>query len=291
VAARALATLFGAMSFFATQAHVVVPEGIRSKIWHALLPADGAADGPQWWPARAAFGDPFPMLALAAIALASVLGVSAALGQAYGSGVMSNLAVPRAAQGAGVQRRFGGGLFAVLVRKEWRLLVRHPGLGAQVFYQFVFLVPGAVALMNLGDAGRHAAGGVVFLTAMMTGRITKILVAGPFEADQAAALAVTSPVAARLVFRAKALVTVAALAVVGGLPVVAIGLKMPGALPAACLACAAAASTRMALALSRPKQLRRAGLQGRLQPSTDGLLGVIIDIGWGVFGAVLTILV
>jgi hypothetical protein len=190
-----------------------------------------------------------------------------------------------------VARRFGGGLFAVLVRKEWRLLVRHPGLGAQVFYQFVFLVPGAVALMNLGDTGWHSAAGVVFLTAMMTGRITKILVAGPFEADQAAALAVTSPVPQHLVFRAKVVVTVAALAVVGGLPVVGIGLKLPQALPTTCIACAAAASTRMWLALSRPKQLRRAGMQGRLQPSTDGILGVIIDIGWGIFGAVLTFLI
>jgi hypothetical protein len=40
--------------------------------------------------------------------------------------------------------------------------------------------------------------------------------------------------------------------------------------------------------MSRPKLLRRAGLQGRLQASTDGFLGVVIDIGWGVFGALLT---
>jgi ABC-2 type transport system permease protein len=290
IAARALATVFGAFSFFATQARVVVPAGIRARVWEALVPTDSAtAVGPQWWPARAVLGDALPIFALAVLALAAVVLVSWALGQAYGSGVMSNLAVPRAANAAGVQRRFGGSLFSVLVRKEWRLLVRHPGLGAQVFYQFVFLVPGAVALMNLGETGWHSAAGVVFLTAMMTGRITKILVAGPFEADQAAALAVTSPVAPGPVFRAKVLVTSLVLAVVGGLPVVAIGLKMPAAFPAACIASAAAASTRMWLAVSRPKQLRRAGMQGRLQPSTDGLLGVMIDIGWGVLGAVLTL--
>jgi ABC-2 type transport system permease protein len=292
VVARALATLFGAVSFFATQARLVVPEGLRASVWQALLPAPGTVPaGPLWWPARAVLGDPWAMLALAAFAVAAVMGVSAGLGQAYGAGVLSNLAVPRRAQAAGVERRFGGSLFSTLLRKEWRLLVRHPGLGAQVFYQFVFLVPGAVALMNLGNAGWHSPAGVVFLTAMMTGRIAKILVAGPFEADQAAALAVTSPVGSGTVLRAKVLVTVAALAVVGGLPVVAIGLRMASAFPAACVASAAAATTRIWLAVSRPKQLRRGGMQGRLQPSTDGLLGVIIDIGWGIVGALLTIFV
>jgi ABC-2 type transport system permease protein len=289
VMARALATLFGAVSFCVTQARLVVPDGVRAQVWQAMLPAAGAVPaGPQWWPARAALGDALPMLALAAIAAAAVMGVGAALGQAHGRGVMSNLAVPRAARTAGVERRFGSSVFAVLVRKEWRLLLRHPGLGAQVFYQFVFLVPGAVALMGVGRAGWHSSAGVVFLTAMMTGRITKILVAGPFEADQAAALAVTSPVASGLVLRAKVLVTVAALSVVGGLPVVAIGVGLAPAFPAACVASAAAAWTRIRLAVSRPKQLRRAGMQGRLQPSTDGLLGAIIDIGWGFCGALLT---
>jgi ABC-2 type transport system permease protein len=292
VVARALATLFGALSFFATQARVVVPDEMRARVWDALVPAEGVVPGgPQWWPARAALGDLVPMLVLAATAVAAVMTVSAALGQAYGAGVMSNLAVPRGARTAGVERRFASAPFGALLHKEWRLLLRHPGLAAQVFYQFVFLVPGAVALMNIGDAGFHSAAGVVFLTAMMTGRITKILVAGPFEADQAAALAVTSPVAAGLVVRAKMVVTVLALAVVGGLPVLAIGLKMAPAFPATCVASVLAAGTRMWLAIARPKQLRRAGLQGRLPASTDGLLGVMIDIGWGTVGALLTLVI
>jgi len=290
VAARALATLFGAISFFSTQAHLVLPAWIRAKVWQAMAPMSGVVPaGPQWWPARAVLGDPLPMVVVAGVAVLAVMSVSAALGQAYGTGVMSNLAVPRGARAAGVERRFAGGVFTALLRKEWHLLLRHPGLGAQVFYQFVFLVPGAVALMNLGDRGWHSPAGVVFLTAMMTGRITKILAAGPFEGDQAAALAVTSPVRPVLVLRAKVLVTLVVLAVVGGLPVAAIGLKMTPALPAVCVASVAAAATRLWLAVSRPKQLRRAGLQGRLQASTDGLLGVIVDIGWGIFGAVLTI--
>ena len=288
IAARTLATLFGAVSFLATQAHLLLPQPVRVRVWDALLPAPGAA-GLQWWPARAVLGDPWPILGLMAVAAAAVLAVSAALGQAYGTGVMSNLAVPRAVRTAGVERRFGSGRFRALVRKEWRLLVRHPGLGAQLFYQFVFLVPGAIALRNVGDTAWHASAGVVFLTAMMTGRITKVIVAGPFESDQATALALSSPTGPTLVVRAKMLVTVAALAVVGGLPVAAIGLKMASAFPAAVIACAAAAWTRMALAFGQTRQVRRGMVQQRIPASTDALLGVMLDIGWGVCGAVLTI--
>ncbi|MEJ0046760.1 MAG: hypothetical protein WDN04_12075 [Rhodospirillales bacterium] len=185
-----------AVAFLSSQARFVLPDALRGALWRAMVPADGVVPhGPQWWPARAALGDRLPMLVLAGVAVVAVLSVSTALGQAYATGVMGNLAVPRGARAAGVERRFGGGVFAALLRKEARLLLRHPGIGAQVFYQFVFLVPGAVALMKVGEIGGHSPAGVVFLTALMTGRITKILVAGPFETDQAAALAVTSPVA------------------------------------------------------------------------------------------------
>jgi len=290
--ARALATLFGAISFLSTQARFVVPEAMRGQVWHALMPVAGRVPlGPQWWPARAALGEKLPMLLIAGVAVVSVMSVSAALGQAYGTGVMTNLAVGPGVRAAGVERRFRGGTFAALLRKEWRLLSRHPGLGAQVFYQFVFLVPGAVALMKVGADGGHSPAGVVFLTALMTGRIAKIMVAGPFEADQAAALAATSPVAPRLLVRAKLVVVVAALAVVGGLPVLGIALKMPAAFPAALVACSAATWARMRVAVKRPAQLRRPGLSGRLPASTDGLLGVMIDIGWGLFGAALTFVI
>lgn len=284
--ARALATLFGALSFLATQSRLVLPDEWRAALWEALLPGPAAA-GPLWWPARAALGEPVPILFMIAASLAALLGVSALLGQAYGSGVMGNLALPRAARAGGVERRFGGAPFAALLRKEWRLLRRHPGLGAQLFYQFVFLLPGAVALRNLDGVAWHSAAGVVFLTAMMTGRITRVIVVGPFEGDEAAALAASAPLSPRLVARAKLLVTLAVLAVVGGAPVVAIGVKLTPALPAALLACSAAAATRLWLALSHPAPRRTAAMAQRMPASTDALLGVMLDIGWGLAGAVL----
>jgi hypothetical protein len=125
----------------------------------------------------------------------------------------------------------------------------------------------------------------------MTGRIAKILAAPAFETDQAQALAATAPIAAGRLLRAKIIVTTAALLVVGGLPLVGIAWRVPEAFPAAFLSCVGASITRLWLAAARPRTLRKAGLQGRLQLHGDGLLGVIIDIAWGLTGAVLTIFI
>jgi hypothetical protein len=72
------------------------------------------------------------------------------------------------------------------------------------------------------------------------------------------------------------------------LPLVGIGVRMPGALPAACLSCAGAASTRVWLAASGRRVLKKAGMKGRLSMTTDGLLGAMIDIGWGLSGAIIS---
>ncbi len=286
IAARALAAVFGGLTFVFIQAKLILGARLRGEIWTALEP-DGTPWGVLWWPGRAALGETLPMIVVFVVAVLAVMLASAALGRAYAAGVMGTLALPRGARVAGVARRFEGGTLRALLRKEWLLMLRHPGLGAQVFYQAVFLVPGTVAMLNVGGPGRDSPAGVVFLTAMMTGRITKIIVAAPFESDQSEGLAATSPVPHRMVLRAKVLVTSLVVGVIAGLPVLAIGWFVAAAVPALWLASAAAAATRMGLAIARPRHLWRKGLQGRLRVSTDGVLGVAIDIGWGVAGALL----
>jgi ABC-2 type transport system permease protein len=286
LAARALATLFGALSFLATQAHLLLPTGTQDTLWRWLTP--GASAGwPQWWPARALLGEFWPMLALLLCGVGAVALVSRGLGHVYATGVLNTLSLPRGGSKAGVERRFRGSQRAALIRKEALLLLRHPGLSAQVFYQFLFLVPGSIALTRLGGPHGGTQAGVVFLTALMTGRIAKILVAPPFEADQAQALTTTAPVSAGALFQAKLAVSLVALLIVGGLPLVGIGLRLPRLLPAAILSSTGAAATRLLLAARRPATLRRPGMQGRMPASADGLLGVIIDVGWGYIGLLL----
>jgi ABC-2 type transport system permease protein len=288
LAARIIATLLGATSFLATQLRVLLPDGARHALWRALTPSANGHGWPQWWPARAMLGEPWPMIALLASAVIIVILVSRALGHVYAAGVLNTLALPRRSVAAGVAGRFKDRLGTALVRKEFRLLLRHPGLAAQVFYQFVFLVPGAIALMRVSGASNHTPAGVVFLTALMTGRIARLLVAPPFDADQAQALAATAPVPPSTVLHAKLVVSFVALAVVGGLPIAVIGARLPLLLPAACLACGGAAATRLWVAARRRPILRRPGMQGRMRGNADGLLGVMIDVLWGVAGSVVS---
>jgi hypothetical protein len=72
---------------------------------------------------------------------------------------------------------------------------------------------------------------------------------------------------------------------------VGIAWALPYALPAAVISCGGAAANRLWLAASRPAYLRKRGLQGRMPASTDGLLGVMIDIAWGIGGAVLSLFI
>ena len=209
--ARALATLFGAASFLFTQVRFLVPDATRAAIWQAMAPTAagggppgryGGRRGPCWArPADAGAGRPRRGRGDGGQRRTRP-GLCQRRAGASGGGA-------RHAAG-GVAGRFGGGPFTALLRKEALLLLRHPGLAAQLFYQFVFLVPGVIALMRRGRAGGiQTPAGVVFLTAMMTGRIARIIAVGPFEADQAEALAATAPVASRRVVSAKLLVTVA----------------------------------------------------------------------------------
>ena len=232
------------------------------------------------------------MLAMVALGVAAVVGVSAGLGHAYGSGVMGHLAARRAVPAGDLAAgRFRHGQFAALLRKEWLLLLRHPGLGTQLFYQFIFMVPGMIALLQISAAaGSRSPAGVVFLTAMMTGRIARVIAVGPFETDDAAALAATAPVPVGDVVRAKLIVTTVLLALVIGASLAGVWSQAPAALPAAALASIGAAATRVWLAMARPRQLRRAGLQGRLPGHAGGVLGVMIDLAWGLGGALLSML-
>lgn len=284
ILARTLATLFGAAAFLFTQARLLLPVPMQHAFWVFMAPAPGQAGGVGWWPARAALGAPLPIAAMLLAAAAAVLVTSERLGQAHGNGVIGTGAVPRAAAGDAAVRQFRGGQGRALLRKEALLLRRYPGVVAQTFYQFVFLIPGIMALSRLGGGPHAGAAGVVFLTTLMAGRISKVLSVAPFEADQAAELAATAPVPADLVLRAKLAVAAGALLVVAGLPLAGIAWRLPYAFPPAALGSLGACATRVGLAATGKQKKARRGLKGRLGLTNDGLLGALIDVGWGLAG-------
>lgn len=286
VAARILATVFGMVALLVSQVQFIAPGMTSSATWGALgAEARAGAHGPLWWPTRALLGEPGPMLALLAAGIGAVLLVSRLLGRAYAQGVLGQLARPAAPVAWDeTARHFGEGGWPTLLRKETRLLMRQPGLVANLAYQFVFLAPGVIMAQRVAEVlGRDAAPTVVLLTVMMTGRISRIVAAGPFG-DDAAALARTSPCPQRLVLWAKLAVAAALLAVVLAISLLVVAVEVPHALLATAIAATGAALARLWIASGQELPLRRVGLHGRFNGDATAASGVLFDALCGLIG-------
>ena len=293
VAARVLATLLGVVALVTAQVQFLLPGIDRSALWQRLsAQAASGAHGPIWWPARALLGEPLPMLVFMATGMAILWGVSTLLGRAYAYGVLGPAASP---QGTGAD---GGAAVAfgsssaqgALLRKEFLLMVRQPGFAANILYQLVFIGPGTIMARRLGEAsGTDAHAGIVLLTVMMTGRIARIVTAGPFSGDDAAGLAASSPASARSIVLAKLAASASLLAAVVAASLLVVWVEMPRALPATAVAATAAAGARLWMAAGQEQSLRRTGMGGRFQGDATALPGFLADLCWGLGGVALAL--
>lgn len=148
VVAQLIGALSGALLFILSQLFVQSSSTVEARTLAAFAQAfdsDGplGADSPLWWPGRALLGEPLPVLGIVALALAVFVFTAGrthrlfvgGLQQAAGSG--KTLRQPA----AGMRYRFGRGLFATVLFKEWRLIARDPHLISQVALQLIYLVP------------------------------------------------------------------------------------------------------------------------------------------------------
>ena len=82
-----LSLVFGALIFLASQSGTMLTPALRSAVWDALTPpCCGVPDGPAWWPARAALGDPGPLAALVLLGVAVSASAAAALARRFAAG-------------------------------------------------------------------------------------------------------------------------------------------------------------------------------------------------------------
>jgi hypothetical protein len=270
--ATALAMAVGATGFLAGQYQTVLSRAQQAAVWRWLQPT--GQPGLPWWPARAALGDPSPLLAVAAIGFAA--GVAAAwvvASRLLHTGAFEG--AHRPATPASGPVRFRAGAQTVLFWTELRLLRRSLGLLGQAAYPLVYLVPVAVAgwrggVEVTGSAPVFAAGG-----------IASVLMATAVGADEAAELVHTAPVPGPLVLRAK---VAAASTMVGAImlaPVLAIGVWKPVLLPSMLLGGMAATVSGLLLGVWRPDQVRRVDL-GSGQRAIRGVdfLQFCVNMAW-----------
>lgn len=230
-----LAVTFAAIFIVCAQApqyfeyHPLSPEA--QHIVHHTLDAWFGPHSPLLWPGEAVFGAPGPLIGLILFAVLAFWLLASRLGHSFA-------AMTAAAQGKDAPVRvkndvrplsgFSGAPLWVLVRKEWRQLLRDPMLLSQVLLQGLFVVP-MIAGLFIGSSAANAqsfppdklhmismvglASALMFVVSVISGALVEIIVMG----EDAPELVASAPISRDKVRFAKlfaALFPVGVLAVV-----------------------------------------------------------------------------
>lgn len=292
LAAQIVAAVIGAGFVIGLQVAAIMSYGTLSRFdilrsEHVIAWAPDL-DSIAWWPARAAFGD--------AAALASVLGVSAAL---IGAAIL--VFAPRFADHAiaaagiadgGARLRRQRKAFrqvspaAALRRKEWTLLRRDPWLASQTLMQLLYLLPPALLLWRSFAAGTEAPALLVPVLIMAAGQLAGGLAWLAISGEDAPELIVSAPVRAPGVTRAKIEAVMGAVAAVFAPFAVALALAAPMAALVATTGIAAAAASATAIQHWFRSQAKRSHFRRRQTSSRVATFAeALVSVGWAGTGA------
>jgi ABC-2 type transport system permease protein len=290
LAARVIATALGGIAFLSSQTLLVFSPAQRNAAWQAVRPENSLHPaGLGWIAARAMYGEPLSIIVMLTVAIGGTLLITRFFERSYGESALAILNADRG--GRAIKRaHFGAPLWYVLLRKELRNFIRQPGLAIQIIYQFIFLIPAASAVIRLSE-GVPASGGVLFITVMMTGRISSVFMDVIIRNDRAADLVVSAPIDQNFVFRVKVAILIAAVFAVTAPLLLIVLFKMPYAVPVIAGATTGSVVTRFWLELRKPRTVHQTSLRGRLHFSPASLTGAMTDIAWSVAGGMVLALI
>ncbi|QOY95180.1 hypothetical protein IM543_04725 [Massilia sp. UMI-21] len=159
VVAQVIGALAGALLFILSQLFMQFGASMKARAAAAFAQAF-ESNGPLgagsalWWPGRALLGEPLPVLGVVVLALAAFVFTAARTHHFFVHGLQqaasSNKASRRPA--GGVRYRFGRSLFASVLAKEWRLILRDPHLISQVALQLIYLLPLCFVIFQRSEA-------------------------------------------------------------------------------------------------------------------------------------------
>ncbi|MEM6451870.1 MAG: hypothetical protein AAF703_16330 [Cyanobacteria bacterium P01_D01_bin.105] len=177
----------------------------RFQAWAAPGTAFGV-DSWVWFPARAVLFDPLSVVLMlgmsGAIAAATVLALENTFVQGTQQSLTQKGTRTRGSQKESVWR---GGFNRVMLKKEWRTMLRHPYLVSQVAFQVILILPLTWILIQGGEAdalfdmGRIANLGLPFLAGQLAYSLTFICLSG----EEAPDLLKSSPMASHRLRRLK----------------------------------------------------------------------------------------
>lgn len=283
--ATAIGSLTGVIAMLGVQAHSLLGAAAGDRVWHALQASE--ADPSlrlAWLPARAALGDPGPVLAVLVLAL-----LLSALGRRLGGGwfIAAALAGTEPARSparraTAIDRRFipGGGRLAKLRAKELRLLRRMPGLVGQILFSLVYMLPGLLLTLRTGG-GVHGLRIVGAFPVLAAGMVAHLVASGTALSDTCPDLAGSAPIEPTLLPRIRFVIAACASAAILLVPVMLVALRAPRQTPIMLVGMAGAGAMALRNGMRHPQISRRTDLGGDRSVGRAPR-GSLVTIGWFV---------
>jgi ABC-2 type transport system permease protein len=230
VVAQVLGAIAGALLFVLSQLPNMLGMGQprQDRTLASFLGSGGGIDAESlvWLPGRAALGDPLAVAVMTVLALLAFGATVALTHRSFTRGLQlaaSSGRTPRRPAGA-LRFRFGGSVFSVVVRKEWRLILRDPQLISQVLLNLLYLLP-ICFLVFKEDGARPSAIGAGLT--MLSGSLCSALAWIVLQAEDAPDLIQSAPLSAGTVRNAKLFAAIAPVLALVGLPVLWLAWSRP----------------------------------------------------------------
>ncbi len=290
-AGQVIGACSGAAFFLAFQLPRALTEAQKASLvlWLKNGAFSGGALGPAsplWWPVRAMYGEPLPLLAVAAAGAGLFwLAVNIAY-RSFVSGTQESVSggtTAAAAAGAGGPV-FRPGLSRVLLLKEWRLILRDMQVISQSLLQLLYLAPMIFMGFKSGPGNFMLVPGLVAAAGMLTGSLAWITV----NAEDAPELISSSPVPLPRVLWLKAAAAVLPVLCLL-LPLAAWWARRGPAAAATLLFCGAGAMLSAALIQAwSPRRARRGDLKNRLKAGGPaGFIELFSTLSWTIMAALI----
>jgi ABC-2 type transport system permease protein len=191
VVAQIIGALAGAMIFILSQVFSHFSSRMEAQAVQAFARAFASGgplgiDSPLWLPGRALLGEPLPVLGIVALAAAAFAFTVGRTHRFFVHGLQQAASSSRAARrpAGGVRYRFGRGLMATVLFKEWRLILRDPHLISQVALQLIYLLPLFFVIFQRGELRLTVLGaGLTLLCSSLTASLAWIVVSAEDAPD------------------------------------------------------------------------------------------------------------
>lgn len=267
---------------------IISTDALNMPRWVILERLAPDLDSPLWEPARAAFGEPFALGVILAIAAVSMLTAIWFFSPRFGELAVAAGSVSENTQAQGaLNRRFSVREPAqALRRKEWQLLLRDPWLISQTLMQLLYLIPVGFLLWRNFSGVSVVVTILVPMMIMVSGQIGGGLAWLALSAEDAPELIATAPIPRRAVLRAKSEAVLGGVAILMSPLVLALAAVTPRiAFIAFCFVMIATASSAAIQYWFRIKtrrnQFRRRQTSSRLALYAEAL----VTTGWSGVGA------